>query len=291
MARVVLRFESASQPLSPLPSSLADLQSKVSSLFNIQSFSILCGSSELTSTRDLLVAYLNSQEEVLTLTVDETIRPISFIDESLKALMNVMTSGPEPAADGILPFRRVTQLLDEVEVNAKRISRGVANSFQDERMRVYRRDNQQYRVIVFDQLRTLTLLQANTVGEVLRMHEVDPEVFRRSVDAHQADLQHRLDRQEDGPVSLALPADLDQVKFREMLEYSTSFTLGYLAERGALDQSEYAMLKVLEADEMYLKFGYRESDINLAFKEFDFEGSADWDDIKARLGQVRVAEV
>lgn len=291
MARLEVSFESASHSITPLPTSLADLQAKVKLLFNVKEFSVNCGPHELASTRDLLTAYLNNISEVLTLTVHEEVKPISYMEEAMSTLMSELVSAPPAEVDGVLPFNFISQLLDEADHVIKRISRGVANSFQDERMRYYKIDNSTYRGIVNEQLRTLALLQANTVGEVLRKHAVDPQLFNKSVDTHQVDLKQRLEQPDASPLSEVLPPGLDRAKFRTMLEYSTNFTLGYISERVALDQMEYALLKVLEADEMYQKFGYRESDINLAFKEFDFEGSAEWDDIKERLGQLKLAQI
>mmetsp|Transcript_3590 Transcript_3590/g.7724 ORF Transcript_3590/g.7724 Transcript_3590/m.7724 type:complete len:294 (+) Transcript_3590:1235-2116(+) len=293
MARLELTFESSSHIISPLPISLTDLQQQVRRLFPVQDFTLSYGSVGISSTRDLLVAYLNNTEDVLTLSVQDDVKPMSYLDGVMVSLMTrlVEDSEKELEASGTFPYKFCNQLLDEAEHVTKRISKGVANSFQDERLRFYKVDNETYRNVVFDQIRTLALLQANTVGEVLRKHAADPEVFRRSLDAYSADLKHRLEHPDDTPMSETLPEGLDKQRFREMLEYSSSFTLGYLAERGVLDEMEYALLKVLEADEMYQKFGYRESDINLAFKEFDFEGSPEWDDIKERLSQVKLASI
>jgi hypothetical protein len=294
MAQVVLVFEGTEATLKPLPNTFDKLKAKARSEFSLTELFILVGDVKITSTNDLLVAYLNSQEDRVVFRVEEDVKPISIVDSSMQALFNMMTgSASTPPqgfriTNGALSLPDLKTVLNEVnELSSQQISE-ISRKLQEDRLAFYNVDDTKYKQVAMEQMQFQAMLQISNVQQTLSKYNVTPEVFEKSMQIHQNDIGDLMgaalgELGAGGPVSEALTKE----KFREILEYSSQFTLDYLVAHPSISRLDFGILKLREADEVFSRFGFTEMEITAGFKVHDFDSSAEWDDIKQKLGKLQ----
>lgn len=297
MAQAVLVFEGREVVLSQLPNTFDKLKDKIKGELRIAEFSVQVGNSKVTSTNDLLVAYLNNQEEKLVFAIEDQVKPMSYVDNSMDSLFAALTgSPPEPVAQqpqyiatgGVISLPDLKTLLNEINKTCNEQMFQVSRKFQEDRLAVYKTDDRKYQEMAVEQMQFQAYLQMGNMQAALQKHNISPEVFQKSIQAHQADIGELMGAALGEILSSdEVPEGLTKAKFREVLEFSSQFSIDYLNSHPNINRMEFGVLKLREADEVFQTFGFAETEISAAFKKYNFDDSPEWDDIKDKLGRLQ----
>lgn len=289
MAQVVLSFEGREIELSRLPNTIESLTTKIRSELHIYDFSVQVGEVRLTTTNDLLIAYLNNKGDQLRFIVEDQIKPMSYVDNSMDSLFSTLTSTPEttPAFNvtrGTISCTDLATVLTEINRNSSVQMSQVAKKFQEVRLKLLQVDEQKYKEVSIEQMQFQASLQIKSAQQTLKRYNLDPEVFERSMHVHQAAVQEIVKTALGEMTSNdEVPESLTKAKFREVLEFSSQFSTEYLNAHPNITRMDFAILKLREADEVFKEFGFAETEITAAFIKYDFNVSTEWDDIKVKL--------
>jgi hypothetical protein len=197
---------------------------------------------------------------------------------------------PLPMENGHLSKYGLLIVVREMALQAKTRILEWSGKFLEKRREFYKNDEQKYREVVMQQLQFNDMLIVTITNEICGKYKLPPAAFEQSAQMYQNDPEVRPVLESLAVESLQcgddFPADLTRDKLREVLSYSCDFIEQYITEHPQLEPMEVILLKMREADEIDLKFGYNELIISSALAKYSIETAPDFEDIRNRLNAV-----
>lgn len=301
--QLLLRVNSQDKPLPTLPLNYEELLKTVNKETGIFNFHVRVGDAEITSSRDLIVTYLNNKEDKLTFVVEEITHELAAMNPASQMMYQSMMDKfkqltaeeakeeePLPVQDGILSKEDLHRVIESMTEHAKKLLGENSGKFQERRQEVYGRDEDLYREIVMEQLQFQEMLVLTSTVDVCTKFGITPDIFDMSCARHVSDpsIRHSLEEMavESLQIQDELPPALTKEELKRVLIYSCGFINRYIDEHPDMSPVDVIVLKMRESDEVMKQFGYTEGHISMALNQYNLETDQYWEDVRQLLGEV-----
>ena len=295
-----LRVTNQDKPLTSLPLNYEELLKAVNKETGIFNFHVKVGDAEITSSRDLIVTYLNHREDKLTFTVEEITPELGSLNKVMyQSMMDKFKQFTTEESkdqeilrvqDGVLSKEDLHRVIQSMTAHARKLLSDNSGKFQERRQEVYGRDEDKYREIVMEQLQFQEMLVLTSTVDVCTKFGITPDIFDMSCARHVNDPEIRRALEEMAVESLQsqgeLPAALTKEELKRVLTYSCGFINRYVDEHPDMSPVDVIVLKMRESDEVMRQFGYTEPQISVALNQYNLETDPYWEDVRRLLGDV-----
>ena len=298
--RLFLRLNGQTHPLPSPPLNYEELLKAVNQITSIYNFTIKLGTAQITSSRDLIISYLNNKEEKLVLEVEEIRTDLSCLDSSSQAMAQSMLEkfkhlieekkGRIEVRGGTISkedLLRVIIAIKDYAFNQLTLS---SVQFQQRRLELYEVNEEQYKKVVLEQIHLQKRLMMVATVNVCKESGIGKDVFEASCEKwyNEAEIQSALEAMasESPPPNAEVPASLTQAVLKQVLVYSCGFINRYIDSHPHMHQIDALLLKIKESDEVMKRFGYNESEMTAALAYYRFETDPYWEDVHRLMNKV-----
>lgn len=289
--------------MSTPPLNYEELLKTVNKETGIFNFHVSVEGMEITSSRDLIVAYLNNREEILTFVVEEITPDLGGLNPASQMMYQSMMDKfrqltteeakdqePLPVQDGVLSKEDLHRVILTMTNHARKLLSDNTGKFQERRQEIYGRNEEKYREVVMEQLQFQEMLVLTSTVDVCTQFGITPDIFDMSCARHVSDPTIRQSLEEMAVESLQslgdLPPALTQEELKRVLIYSCGFINRYVDEHPDMSPVDVIVLKMRESDEVMKQFGYTEMQISTALNHYNLETSPYWEDVRRLLSDV-----
>jgi len=300
--QLLLRVNKQDKPMPTPPLNYEELLKTVNKETGVFNFRVRVGEAEITSSRDLIVAYLNSREDRLTFVVEELALDLAGLNPASQMMYQSMMDKfkqltteerdqePLNVQDGVLSKEDLHRVILTMTDHARHLLSDNSGKFQERRQEIYGRDEEKYREVVMEQLQFQEMLVLTSTVDVCTQFGITPDIFDMSCARHVSDPAIRKALEEMAVESLQslgdLPPALTKEELKRVLIYSCGFINRYVDEHLDMSPVDVIVLKMRESDEVMKQFGYTEVQISVALNEYNLETDPYWEDVRRLLGEV-----
>lgn len=171
--RIQLEGEEEFHTISDVPTSYEELCTHVYRTTGATSFKLKFHDRIIKTSKDLIIAYLENQDDILNFIVDEDLVIPGYMGSSMDQLMQTPAEKFVPE-NGIVSKEQLLQLVGEMTEQAKTRLVQSNKEFMSRRQEFYGTDDTKWREIAFAQLSSQEKLLFAITGEVCRKHDINP---------------------------------------------------------------------------------------------------------------------
>ena len=301
--QLLIKVNGQDKPLPSIPVNYEELLKTVNRETGIFNFHVKLGENEITSSRDLIVAYLNHREDQLVFAVEEITPDLSSMNPASQMMYQSMmdkfkqmateeskTDEPLQVHDGALSKEDLLRVVSTMTAYARNQLSENSGKFQERRQEFYGRDEDKYKEIVMEQLQFQEMLVLTSTVDVCTKFGITPDIFDMSCSKHVNDPEVRRALEEMAVESLQsqgeLPSALTKEELKRVLTYSCGFINKYVDDHPDMTPVDVIVLKMRESDEVMKQFSYTEAQISVALNQYNLETDPYWEDVRRLLGEV-----
>ena len=265
---------------------------------------------EIKDSQAFLRAYLNHKDDELLFTIETEEKAMSYMDTAVQSQYNdmvgkfqqMMNTKPEeieekkedtlsiPMSNGIPTKEGLLIVVRDMASQARQLIFENSVKFMAKRQEFYKQDEEKYREVVMQQLQFNDMIIMSITSQTCGKFSVSPQMFDAAAQMYSGDPEVREALEGLAVESLQssgeIPEDLTVDKLKEVLGSSCDFIEQYLNVNPQIHPMEVIMLKMREADEIKLQYGYDELQISTAINTYNIETSPEFADLRERLNSL-----
>jgi hypothetical protein len=301
--QLYLSLNGQEKALPSIPLNYEELLKAVNRETGVFNFHVKLGAVSIASSQDLVVAYLNHNEDKLVFQVEEITPDMGSMDSSSQAMFQSMMDrfkhlateekpkGAQLAVtDGTLSKDDLLRVAAAMKEYAQTQLSENSVKFQQRRQELYEVDEEQYRQVVIEQMQFQEMLILSSTVETCNKFGIAPDVFDASCARwfHETEVRRALEEMaaESLQAQGDIPDSLTKEELKRVLTSSCGFINSYIDEHPNMQPMDVLILKIRESDEVMKRFGYNEAQIAAALTRYNIETDPYWEDVRSLLGEV-----
>lgn len=297
--QLYLSLHGQEKALSSIPLNYEELLKVVNRETGVFNFHVKLGSTVISSSQELVVAYLNHKEDKLVFLIEE----IAPIDSSSQAMFQSMmerfrnlgtaektVEDQLQVTDGTIGVQDLLRVIAAMKDYAQTQLSENSVRFQERRQELYEVDEEKYKEVVMEQMQFQEMLILQSTVETCNKYGITPDIFDASCARwfNEAGVRSALEEMavESLQAQGQLPDNLSKEELKRVLTYSCGFISRFVDAHPNMQPVDVLILKIRESDEVMKRFGYNETQIAAALSQYNIETDPYWEDVRTLLGEV-----